>query len=98
MNKKWILRGLIVLGAVYAFALIPANIRPQWTASPLRKPNQTITVKAGTDYEPRVEHACRTYWMLRPLLGSAQEVRMITTTDDGQAIQVDDLDCELYVT
>src|SRR5438105_2723464 len=47
MNRKWMWRGLVLLGALYAFALIPSSIRPQWTASPLRKPNATITVRVG---------------------------------------------------
>jgi hypothetical protein len=37
----------MVLGVVYLWALLPVSFRPQYTGSPLRKPDQTLTIEVA---------------------------------------------------
>lgn len=96
--NPWVRRGLMAAGAMYVVALVPSSIRPQWTAAPFRKPNQTISVPASAgNLKSRLEHACRAPVLLRPLLGSAQRVRVLRTTDQGDIVSIRDVNCEPYV-
>src|SRR5262249_47615401 len=40
--------GVMVLGVLYIWALLPVSFRPQYTGSPLRKPDQTLTIDVAT--------------------------------------------------
>jgi hypothetical protein len=104
MDIKWLIkRGVVVAGIVYIIALVPSNIRPQWTASPFHKANQTITVpaesSAGTppaNIKDRLRDACKAAAVLRPVLGSAKSVEVIYTWND-RPVSVNDYKCALYV-
>jgi hypothetical protein len=37
----------MVLGVLYLWALLPVSFRPQYTGSPLRKPDQTLTIEVA---------------------------------------------------
>lgn len=89
---------LTVLGILYVVALIPASIRPSWNAAPFRKPNAEITTLAGaTNLDSRIKDACRAPALLRPLMGSARHVRVITVGSAGKTLNVDEVNCELYL-
>ena len=38
---------ILVAGIVYLWALLPVSFRPQYTGSPFRKPDATVTVNLG---------------------------------------------------
>jgi hypothetical protein len=38
---------VMILGVVYLWALLPVSFRPQFTGSPLRKPDQTLTIEVA---------------------------------------------------
>lgn len=97
---KWetIRKLLTVLGVLYVVALIPASIRPSWNAAPFRKPNSEITSTAGaTNLDARLRDACRAPALLRPLMGSARTIRVVTVGSAGKTLGVQDVNCELYI-
>jgi hypothetical protein len=42
--KRALRYGVMILGVLYLWALLPVSFRPQYTGSPLRKPDQTLTI------------------------------------------------------
>lgn len=102
MKWEWIRRIFVIGGVVYVLTLIPASIRPSWSAAPFRKPDTTITISTPDPggvippgAQPRLKSACRSPWALRPLMGSAHHVRVIVMYR-GVPAAVRTLDCELY--
>lgn len=84
MKWEWFRRLLVIAGAVYVWALLPVSIRPQIVDSPLKKSEQTITIdvldkggKMPLDAPGRIRTACRAPWPLRPIMSSADSVRVI---------------------
>ena len=103
MDWKLIRRLLAGAGILYMVALIPASIRPTWTASPFRKPDQTVTIDAASptgfppaNYKTKIKNACKASPLLRPVMGSARIVH-VTYDWNGQPVAVHDYHCELYV-
>jgi hypothetical protein len=45
--KRALRYGVMILGVVYLWALLPVSFRPQYTGSPLRKPDQTLTIEVA---------------------------------------------------
>lgn len=100
MSWAWTKRLLVVGGTIYAFTLIPAAIRPSWSAAPFRKPDQTITVEQGvsrTALNSKIKNACTAAVLVRPVVGSAHNVRVVTVTTSGKPVSVKQVACELYV-
>ena len=97
---KWdiIRRVLMVAGVFYLVALIPSSIKPSWNAAPFRKPSSEVTVLAGSsNVQSRIQGACRAPALLRPLMGSAKTVRVITVDSAGNTLSVRELNCETYI-
>lgn len=45
--KRALRYAVMVLGVLYLWALLPVSFRPQYTGSPLRKPDQTLTIEVA---------------------------------------------------
>jgi hypothetical protein len=45
--KRALRYAVMVLGVIYLWALLPVSFRPQYTGSPLRKPDQTLTIEVA---------------------------------------------------
>lgn len=91
-------RGVFALGLLYAFLLIPASIRPQWSAHPTYKPLTDVTVVSGApDAYSRIKHACTAPLLLRPIMGPAKSVQLTTVDAEGAALSVKKLSCKAYV-
>lgn len=76
----WIRRGLVVVGVLSLVNFIPTSIRPGLSPTPFTKSEQQITVPAGTtDLARRITAACKAPLLLRPLMGSAKSVTVIST-------------------
>lgn len=99
MSWTWGRRLLVVGGVVYAFSLIPSSIRPSWSAAPLRKPDQTLTVAQGTslkDVNARIKSKCTAAWLFRPVMGSAKHVQVVVE-NNGKTVSAKDFNCAVYV-
>lgn len=92
MIKNWQIGRAILIGggAVYLWALLPTNIRPQVPNNPLHKSEQTVTVDVDHADETQVPWratgtvtaACKPPLLMRPFEGDAKTVRVLLRHQD----------------
>jgi len=94
---KRVLRLVVMVpGLLYLWALLPLSFRPEFTGSPFRKPDPTVTLAApGAKVlsQGALTSACEAPRLLRPIVRPARQV-IVRYTDHGKVVSQTRVNCD----